>query len=71
MKDFFSFLSFSVDWPAQLIEYRGPPTGTSGDLRTIDCKALFTGPVEVYSDDSCQCKNNTFIDQDGTGCGKW
>ncbi|CAF0909261.1 unnamed protein product [Rotaria sordida] len=52
----------------QLVAYVGPSINTNGQLTTEDCQALFTGPVESYTNDRCQCKNIAFINDNNTGC---
>ncbi len=60
----------SVPLRAQLIEYVGPSTNTIGNLTTAVCRSLFTGPVESYNNSCCQCKNETFINDNNNGCCK-
>jgi hypothetical protein len=54
-----------------LIEYRGPSRNTNDGLTPADCKALgFMGPVEGYDTGYCQCRNESFRNEDGNGCCK-
>ena len=41
---------------------------TSGGLTTDDCRVLFTGPVQSYAGDRCQCINESFLNDNNNGC---
>lgn len=55
---------------AQLSEYAGNASNTTGDLTTADCEQLYRGPVEVYRNNICQCKSNAFVNDKRDGCCK-
>lgn len=66
---YFSF-SISVRHKAQLINYAGTPQAT-GDLDNADCRTIFGVLAEAYSSDQCQCRNDSFVWENGMECRKW
>ncbi|CAM4777103.1 unnamed protein product [Rotaria magnacalcarata] len=51
-----------------LVEYAGPATNLTGDLTDDDCRAMFNGSVVRYSNMSCQCSNDSFVNDGKNGC---
>ncbi|UJR32135.1 hypothetical protein I4U23_019603 [Adineta vaga] len=53
---------------AQLVEYQGLTITAANILTESDCKTWFTGPVEPYNHELCQCQNGAFVNDNTTGC---
>ena len=62
------FPSFLDRLTLQLTEYIESSIVVSTDFNDLDCQAIFTGPVQVYSSDRCQCKVNAFVNYANDGC---
>ncbi len=52
----------------QLVQYIGIPPNGNRDYTSKDCQAMFQGPTEAHSNNRCQCRNGSLLNDNNNGC---